>query len=991
MTSRARVFAFFFVSGFCGLLYEVVWIRVAGSVIGNTTYAIGTVVGVFMGGLAIGAAWGGRAADRRSGAELLRLYGLLEAGIALSALLVPFLLAASGPLFRVLWSAVGEVTVLYAAIRALLVAALLIIPTTLMGATLPVLSRHFSASALSAPDEAGRVYAVNTLGGVAGTLAAGFWLIPSFGLRITTAVAIALNGAIAVAALLLARGKKGELLPAAPEGPPPRRLALWVALASGFISMAYEVAWIRSLVLGLGSTVHAFTLILATFILGLALGSSAGARVLGRIRDPIGALAVVQGLIGIASVILLPFLGEIPLHVARQVESWKAAEGSAFGTQVTVIALFILVPTFLMGAAFPLLCRLAVGGDATVGRAIGAVYAWNTVGCIAGSVLVSFLVLPGIGPSATIRAAVTLNAILSAVLLLSRAPRIVEAAIAPGILAVAAWVVPGWDLQVIASGAFLNGETYVARTREGEETLERAMGRHPIVAHFWDSYGLVTVHEEGGGTRSLRVNGKPDASTMDDMPTQLLLGHLPLLHHPAPRRAMLIGLGCGVTLGAMAQHPLERIDCLEISSAVMKAAGHFESVNGGVLHDPRVRATVGDGRNAIRFGRDPYDVIVSEPSNLWISGMAGLFTRDFFEEAARRLGPQGIFCQWVHAYALPSEDFRLLLRTFYSVFPGGSVWEVSPGSDYLLLGWRDDPRAPFARLESRMAAPGVRAQIEEPNLPGAAGLLASLVTDAAGARRFAGEGPLLTDDHCSIEYTAPRGLYMASPLPETLGRLDPVRADAVELRLYEGMGPETARGVARSREGRRAFAAAYGKASAETNPETVRALEELRARYTPDRAFAKFTDSLADRFYREGLAARSAGETALAVELFRVVPRGSAPYPSTLLQLAALYDRIGRRAEAKAALEEVVRAAPGSPAAASIRAAQHESAGRFAEAAEEWRRVVADRPTPASTLRLVQYLLKAGKKPEAMEECRKLLRLDPTHAEARRLLSEEGR
>jgi spermidine synthase len=991
VTSRARVLAFFFASGFCGLLYEVVWIRVAGSVIGNTTYAIGTVVGVFMGGLAAGAAWGGKAADRRSGARLLRLYGLLEGGIALSALVVPLLIAAGEPLFRVLWNSVGDVTALYAALRAILVAALLIVPTTLMGATLPVLARHFSDSADSAAKEAGRAYAINTLGGVAGTLTAGFWLIPAYGLRITTAVALAVNLAIAAAALALARRKQGELRPALPEGPAPQRLALWVSLASGFISMAYEVAWIRSLVLGLGSTVHAFTLILATFILGLALGSSVSARFLGRLKDPILALAVLQGLIGLAAVILLPFLGEIPLHVARQVEAWKAADGSAFGTQVTTIAGFILVPTFLMGAVFPLACRLAVGSDATVGRAIGAVYAWNTIGCIAGSVAVSFLVLPWLGPETTIRLAVTLNAALAAALILRRVPRRLEAALAPGVLAVAAWVVPGWNLQVVASGAFLNGETYVARSREDEDSLEKAMGRYPILARYWDSYGLVTVHEEGGGTRSLRVNGKPDASTQDDMPTQLLLGHLPLLHHPAPRRAMLIGLGCGVTLSAMAKHPLERIDCVEISSAVLKAAAHFEATNEGVLKDPRVHVIVGDGRNAIRFGREPVDVIVSEPSNLWISGMAGLFTKDFFAEAAGRLDRQGIFCQWVHAYSLPTDDFRMILRTFYAVFPSGSVWEVTPGSDYLLLGWKEAVKVPFERIESRIGAAAIRRQIEEPNLPGAAGLLASLVTDAEGARRFAGGGAILTDDHCSIEYTAPRGLYMPSSLGETLKLLDPLRAESVVENLYDGIDAEAARRVARAREGRRAFANAYLAAEKDSNPDTLHALEALGARYTPDRAFVKFSESLADRFYAEALAARSGGNLPLAVELFRVVPQNTPRYPKAQLQLAGLYERIGRHAEAKVALQEVVRTAPGSAAAASVRAAQDEAAGRFAEAALEWRVVVADRPTPKGYLRLIQYLLKAGKKPEAIEECLKLLRIDPSNEEARRILSAEGR
>src|SRR5262245_11754644 len=223
---RVLVLAFFFISGLCGLLYEVVWIRVAGTVIGNTTFALGTVVGVFMGGLALGAWAGGRAADRRSCAALLRLYGVLEAGIAVSAAAVPFLIAASEPLFRVLWNAVGDVTAVYAALRVILVGLVLVVPTTLMGATLPVLTRFLSDSSVASAGEAGRAYAINTLGGVAGALLSGLWLIPSIGLRATTLVAVGLNVAIAAAAVALARGKSGSIEPTLTQETPPARLAL---------------------------------------------------------------------------------------------------------------------------------------------------------------------------------------------------------------------------------------------------------------------------------------------------------------------------------------------------------------------------------------------------------------------------------------------------------------------------------------------------------------------------------------------------------------------------------------------------------------------------------------------------------------------------------------------------------------------------------------------------------------------------------------------
>jgi len=236
---RALVLAFFFISALCGLLYEVVWIRVAGTVIGNTTFAIGTVVGVFMGGLGVGAWWGGRLADRRQGAALLRLYGLLEGGVAVAAVLVPLLISASEPLYQALWNSVGQLTAVYAALRVLLMGAVLIVPTTLMGATLPVLTRYLSDSSQAAAGEAGRAYAVNTFGGVAGTLLSGLWLIPTFGLHATTWCAVVLNVAIAGASLALARGKSGAVEPALAVEPPPRRIALVVSALAGFSSLIY--------------------------------------------------------------------------------------------------------------------------------------------------------------------------------------------------------------------------------------------------------------------------------------------------------------------------------------------------------------------------------------------------------------------------------------------------------------------------------------------------------------------------------------------------------------------------------------------------------------------------------------------------------------------------------------------------------------------------------------------------------------------------------
>ena len=639
---RARVLAFFFVSGLCGLLYEVVWIRVAGTVIGNTTHAVGTVVGVFMGGLALGGWWGGRQADRRTGGKLLALYAMLEGGVALAAVAVPLLIGASEPLFRFLWSAVPS---LYGILRVILVGVLLLVPTTLMGATLPVLSRFLSSSIDAAGREAGRAYAINTLGGVLGTLAAGFWLVPDLGLRATTIVAAMLNLAISAASWKLSRGREGDLIAAPPAEPAPPLLPLPAAALSGFASLLCEIAWTRSLVLAIGSTVHAFTLILTAFILGLALGSAAAATLLPRLRNLSVSLAVVQMAIGVLAIALLPALGDLPLRIAPRADEMHRDYGSMLATQAGFIALFVLAPALFMGAVFPIAIRWAAGPRRSVGRSVGAVYTANTLGSIAGSLAASFALVPTVGLAATVKIAATVNLGLAVVLSGRR-----WIAALPAVSALLGWLLlPAWDPKVMASGAFITGSADVRSA--GEKNLRDYLHEDTqLLAQYWDSYGLVTLHRQQNGILTMKVNGKADASTgPTDRANMLFVGDLALAHHPEPRRALCIGLGGGLTLAAMAKHPWSAW----IASSSPPPSSGRRSLPGG---DRRTSCrTPGSTCRRRRPQRDPVRARAVRRHRLAALQPvgqrdgeplhAGLLRRRV--EAAR---PGGIFCQWVHAY-----------------------------------------------------------------------------------------------------------------------------------------------------------------------------------------------------------------------------------------------------------------------------------------------------------------------------------------------------
>ena len=983
---RGLVLAFFFVSGFCGLLYEVVWIRAAGTVIGNTTHAVGTVVGVFMGGLALGGWWGGRQADCRTSGRLLRLYGLLEGAVAASALLVPLLFAAGEPLFRVLWNTVPG---LYGILRVGLVAVILLIPTTLMGATLPILARFLSGSIDSAGREAGRAYAINTLGGVLGTLAAGFWLVPDLGLRLSTGLAAVLNLIIAVASWTLSKGAAGRPPePSRAESRPPR-LPLLVAAGSGLAALLYEIAWTRSLVLSLGSTVHAFTFILAAFILGLALGSALGSLLLPRLRDMPAALGVLQLGIGGLAILLLPALGDLPLRVAPLAGDMRQDYGAMLGTQARFIALFILAPTLLMGAVFPLAIRWAAGPDRPVGRSVGAVYTANTLGSIVGSLAGSFALIPWIGLASTVKIAATLNLGLASILLL---PRRWPAAIPPA-LAVLGWLLlPAWDPKILASGPFITGSADLQSAEGQNESLKEYLLKDTdLLAQYWDSYGLVTIHRQQNGILTMKVNGKSDASTgPTDRANMLFVGDLALVHHPMPKRALCIGLGGGLTLAAMAKHPLERLDCVELSPAVLKGAAHFREATGGVLEDPRVHVIIGDGRNAILFGQATYDVIVSQPSNLWVSGMANLFTKDFFEEASRRLAPGGLFCQWVHAYWLSPDSLKDVLRTFYAVYPYGSVWEVFPGHDYLLLGSREPLRTDLRALEERLTSTRALEDYVGRRSPRAPVLLGHLIADAEGTRAALPPGSLVTDDRCFLEYAAPRSMGHDTR-PEVLEWLDPLRRRGPVGALYTNLTEDLEEQVRLRRESRRLLAEAV-RIHADDPDLALQSLQRSPTGLSTDPRTAVFVDYVSEAAIFRAQSRLRAGDAPRAIEMLRRIPASAACYVPARILLGQTLDSRGSGDDAQAVLKAAREADPRSYDAAVALARHHQIRKDYLEASKLWPDAIALRPdlsVPYVQLALCYWRL--DRLDEARDACRRALQVDPRDVRAAELLENLGK
>jgi len=791
----------FVLSGAAGLVYELVWTRQLILLFGGTTYAITTVLVAFMGGLGLGSYLAGRLSQRlhQPGA----LYGLLEIGIGLYAFAVPLLLQAAEPLYRAMYPAVeGRLWPLTAA-RFVVGTIVLVLPTTLMGATLPILVRFVTLLGGGFGRSVGVMYGVNTLGAVLGVLATGFYLVPTLGVTLTTRTAAGINfliGLTAIAGLRLSRAAPSPAMRsprAAPGGrasrravarqearpleravPPAgmtaaQRAAVLVVFAiSGFAAMAYQIAWTRALVLSIGSSTYSFTCILAAFILGLGAGSLIVAGFVDRIRSPLLVIGGIELAIGLSAILMVPIYGRLPPFIYDQVSHFVSFE-RLLGVEFALVIAVTLIPTLLMGALFPLVTRAVAHGTDDASAATGRAYAVNTLGTILGSFLAGFFLIRSqvLGVQNSIVVAAVLNAAAGALLirlsatdrkaLVRRMPPALVGLLAVPAAAFAVAETPGlqWDPLLMSSGPYLGGELRPQVLVDNYELLYYGEGPDLTV--------LVARGNSDPEMMFLTVNGKTDASTTEgDMLTQVLAGHVPLLIAEQARDVCVIGCGSGMTLAAVARYPeVERIDQVEISEDVLAGALYFADFNYRVLtDDPRVQRIHNDGRNHLLLTDRVYDLIISEPSNPWIAGVANLFTREFFELSKRRLAEHGRYCIWMHAYNMSHDNFKLVARTLADVFPFVSIWEASE-NDYMFIAAKRPAAVPLARVRLRFAVPQVREDLYRVEVGRLHDVLGRFVAAGEAVRRWAGPGVLHRDDNALLEFSAPRQLYQDESIP----------------------------------------------------------------------------------------------------------------------------------------------------------------------------------------------------------------------------------
>lgn len=738
----------FFVSGFAALLYETAWTRELASVFGTSELAISAVLAAYMGGLALGATLVARWAPRIRRPVLA--YGLLELGIALGALWVPFAIRLMSGLY-VNW--LGELDTppaqlgLMTALFHLAGTFLVLLPcTTLMGATLPLLARY----AVNHEDEIGPriglLYGVNTAGAIFGALAAAFLLLPSLGLRQTIYFGAAAN----IFVFLSAAGLSRISSPAssAPDRAVPVvsrvRLAILPLIAlSGMVSFMYEVLWVRILGYVLGGSTAAFASMLSSFLLGIALGSAIASRFARTYRQAALGFAVTQ--LGTA------FFAALSFSFANQIPGFAAQLGAGISNLApgALIAVIVLLPTTLwIGATFPFAVRILAHQADAAAAASARVYAWNTLGSIAGSIGAGFFFLPLIGFHGTLAAGVLINLLLAAssgiVFNPGRAGRIVALAALVGSAAFLL-VRPEAPMEI------LGRSTLTGRHFDGElEYL--GVGRSATVTLSRTPYA-----------RRLATNGLPEASMEgpgappDKFHDARWLGLLPVLTRPEAERILIIGLGGGNTLGAVPAS-VDEIEVIELEPEVVIANNIVgaDRLGGAPLDDPRVHLRIGDARGALMLSDRRYDAIISQPSHPWTSGASHLYTREFFEMVSERLERDGVFVQWMGLGFVDADLLRSLVGTLSDVFEHLLV--ISPGT---VVG-----QASMAFVASNQPLPILETTPIALNIAGdelarvgvhtPEDVAAVLVLDNEAAREFSRGSVRITDDHNLLAWAASR-------------------------------------------------------------------------------------------------------------------------------------------------------------------------------------------------------------------------------------------
>ncbi|HST20062.1 MAG TPA: fused MFS/spermidine synthase [Blastocatellia bacterium] len=726
----------FFLAGFSTLAYQVTWVKMLGLTFGVTNHAVTSVLTAFMGGLALGGYLGGRLADRWGNG--IRVFGYMEICLGLFALVLPALFHGATLIYRAFYEPTTNSTFMLTVVRFSVTFLLLALPTTLMGATFPVLVRALVGRQESLGSRLASLYSWNNLGSVIGCIGTGYILIGRWGVRNTMWLAAVLSILVGITALVLSKALRpvnrspGASLPAPELDSTSRgiatsqagRTALTVTFLSGFAALGYEVVWIRILNLLSDHSIYIFSTIVAIVLVGIALGSRWVMWASKRNINTWKALTVVQAALALCAVLWLPTVWGLA-RATQSLSGFQTSDNTFF-----VIGLVVtLIPSLFLGASFPLVAKVYAQEVERTGRLVGEAYSVNVLGAMAGSIVTGFAFIPLVGVQRSLWLLGLVN-LLSAVWAARAGCH--RRSMFLGVCAIA-----GLVLVLIFGSATLYGSLFIMRHPEQR-----------LVQLFENVEGTVAVTEEGE-TQYIFTNGIHDANTSSGVVAlHRLIGYLPGFVCKTPRRALVIGLGGGTTSGALAQYVQDRLEIVELSDAMVSAAHLFSAYNYQVLDNPLTKLVVADGRNYLLFSDERYDIITADTIYPMQAYSSNLYSIDYYRLLVAHLNDQGVVVLWIDQ-GLRDNEQRILMRTFVQAFPYVSLWQNQGVK--LLLGTRESITPNREEMINRFT-PTVAAGLAPLGIAGPDDILRGFTLKDEELRADLGPGLIISDDYPYNEY-----------------------------------------------------------------------------------------------------------------------------------------------------------------------------------------------------------------------------------------------
>ncbi len=784
------IYFLFFCSGITALVYEIVWTRMLTLVFGHTVFSVSVVLAAFMAGLGCGSYLFGVAIDRipnpwaapqgdgdpASGEKIdsesqdsqapvpLLVYGWIEIALFILCALLSLLLANFATVYAWIHLWLPESLVFQNAVKAILAFTLIFIPTTLMGATLPIISKYYVTDNRKLGTQIGLLYAINTLGAAVGCLLTGFLFISILGVLNTVLLTACVNLFVGISAIRIYQESASDKKIAIPRLDfslpsfklnPEQLQWIGVSFICGFTALAYEVVWTRLLVFSISSTVYSFSMMLAVFLLGIVLGSLFVIPVVaraGNLRTTLILLQVVIGLFVIGSIYNMELLLSAPWN------SYKLTDPTAaLFRYFKDSASLMLVPTLFLGMSFPILIKIVSKGHEHVGRGTGQIYASNTLGAIFGSLLMGFLILPQLGSQKSLMLTATLNLLLAVVLFfngsyLTTTVRRTLASLFAGIVILINFAMPV-DLL----------DRFFMRDSAGQRNMQTLLyfeeGLTDTVAVFEDNYGMLDPN-----AKRLITNGiSMSASNVTASRYMKLFAHVPILLLDDPKEVLVVCFGTGQTTGAAGIHPrVQSVDSLELSSSVIRAGKVFASENHDVLNNPKVNIVLNDGRNHLLTTKKQYDVITSEPPPPRTAFTVNLYTKEYYELTKKRLRPGGIVAQWIPLHSQGETEVAMHFKTFISVFPHAIAW-MSVANEILIIGSDQPIELDFKKLQQRLTDPVIKKAFEEIEIPDVYSFLSNIWFLENEMQKISAGYDLITDNRPVIEFYLDMGAAIGLP------------------------------------------------------------------------------------------------------------------------------------------------------------------------------------------------------------------------------------